>query len=158
MWAARDEEGNLWFGGLSPFCAECLARVPEWLESDDPRVRERLLPETYTDPEEEEQWRKHGCPELERLFRSRSEIVRRDLESLRQVPATDSWFLAIRRGHEAAWLAALNGVRHALFTLDGLEPADMERNPLEIEGEARRTALLRIHFLAEVQMVIMDGD
>jgi len=156
MWVVRDEDGNLWFGGLTPFCADTLAEIPEILESQDPRVQDRLMPKTYEEPEEEDGWRRYSTPELERLFASRTQLVRRDLETLRQVPDTDAWFLSIQTGHENAWLAALNAVRLALFALHDLDAADMERDPDELECEETADALLKIHFLAEVQMVLIE--
>lgn len=156
MWVSRDEEGNLWFGGLTPFCAEALSEVPELLASQDPRVRERLLPDVYEDEEEQEGWDRYSTPELERLFASRGQLVGRDLETLRQVPDTDTWFLSIQSGHENAWLAALNAVRLTLFALHDLDAADMERDPAEYECTKTAEALLKIHFLADVQMVLIE--
>ena len=123
MWGARDEVGNLWLGGVNTFGAQALAIVPELLESDDPRVQKRLLPVTFDEDDEEEQWRKHGLPELARLFLSRSQLMRRDLESMRKVRDTDYWILCIPKGHESAWLSGLNGVRLALYELHDMEPA-----------------------------------
>ena len=42
MWVARVDEGWL-FGDLSPRTAEILRGVPMLLESEDPRVRARLI-------------------------------------------------------------------------------------------------------------------
>jgi hypothetical protein len=82
MHVERDPAGNLWCTGITALHADTLMHIPEWLESDDARVRERLLPSVYQDPADEEQWRKYGVPEIEHLFASRARIVGKDLESL----------------------------------------------------------------------------
>ena len=155
MWAVRDEHGELWLGEMPTEFAEALWRIPEWLQSEDPRVRERLLPEAYDDPEEEEHWRRHGSPELERLFLSRGEIVEKDLASMRPMATKDHWLLRIAQGHERAWLAALGGARLALFALHGLGSEDMDQPPSALDDEDKRLALERIHMMAELQMVLM---
>jgi hypothetical protein len=77
MWVARVDEGFV-FGDLTPASVETLKGVPMLLESADARVRARLLPETCDDADAEEHWRRHAVPELERLFLSRAQVVRRD--------------------------------------------------------------------------------
>ena len=155
MWAVRDEHGNLWLGEMPSEFARALWRIPEWLRSEDPRVRERLLPEAYDDPEEEAHWRRLGSPELERLFLSRGEIVKKDLASMRPMDTEDHWLLRVDLGHEKAWLAALGGARLALFALHGLEAEDMDQPPSSLDDEDKRSALQLIHMMAELQMVLM---
>lgn len=156
MWAARAEDGYL-FGGLTRTCVETLRGVPMLLESNDPRVRQRLVPETYQDPDEELQWRKHAAPELERLFLSRAQIVRRDLAKLHKLKDVDSWVLAIPDNHANAWLASLNAARLAMYVLAELEGKHLERDGHQKANDKQREAVLRIHFLAELQSVLM-GD
>lgn len=156
MWAARIADGYV-FGGLTRYCVDTLRGVPMLLESTDPRVRERLLPETYGDGDDEVQWQRHAAPELERLFLSRAQLVRRDLDGMRQLVDADSWLLTIRDNHVNAWLASLNAARLALYELNDLEPRHMERDGLELASPKQQEALLRIHLLAEVQAVLL-GD
>src|SRR5688572_20800715 len=117
MWVARVDEGYV-FGDLSPGTVDTLTGVPMLIESADERVRGRLLPETCADPEDEAHWRRHAVPELERLFLSRAQLVRRDLATLRKMPKSANHLLLIRDEHTNAWLAALNAARLALFVLN----------------------------------------
>src|SRR5688572_21394454 len=98
MWIARADDGFL-FGGLTRSCVDTLRGVPMLLESNDQRVRKRLLPDTYEDARDDANWRRHTAPELERLFLSRAQLVRRDLAGLRQLKDADSWVLVIPDAH-----------------------------------------------------------
>jgi hypothetical protein len=164
MWVARAEDGFV-FGGLTRECVETLRGVPMLIESNDERVRRRLLPETYDHHDDEQHWQEHATPELERLFLSRAQVVRRDLGKLRQLKSADSWVLPIPDEHVNAWLASLNGARLALFVLNELSAEHLEREGNNGATEKQREAVQRIHFLAEVQCVLLgdvdfddDGD
>ena len=63
MWAARVDEGFV-FGGLHAAMVETLKGVPMLIESSDARVRNRLLPETCDDPDDETEWRQHAVPDV----------------------------------------------------------------------------------------------
>jgi hypothetical protein len=156
MWVARVDEGFV-FGDLSPASVETLKGVPMLLESADVRVRERLLPETCSDPDDEEHWRRHAVPELERLFLSRAQLVRRDLATLRKMPKSQHQILLIPDAHTNAWLASLNAARLALFVLNDLEASHMEDAGFALAAPKQQEAMLRIHLLAEVQSVLL-GD
>ena len=156
MWVVRDENGYV-FGGLTPLAVDTLKAIPMLLESSDERVRRRLLPDTYGDPDAEAQWRRHSAPELERLFLSRANLVRRDLEGLKRLKKTDTWVLAIEDRHHNAWLSSLNAARLALYEMNDLTPAHMERDGIGLCSKKQREALSRIHFMAEVQSVLL-GD
>ena len=155
MRTERDPEGNLWLRDLTPLCADTAMRIPGLLKADDPRVRGRLLPEAYDDPEEEAHWRRLGGPELERLFLSRAELICRDLESLSRDGA-QTFSLRIPSGHEAAWLSGLNGARLALFALHDLEAEDMDREPHATGDPDKELALLRIHLMAYLQELLLS--
>jgi hypothetical protein len=156
MWAGRCDEGYV-FGGLSPTCVETLTGVPMLLESTDERVRERLLPDTCSDGDDEAQWRRHAVPELERLFSSRAQLVRRDLAGLRKLGKSDTQLLLIPNAHVNAWLAALNAARLALFVLNDLAAHHLEAEGYATASPKQQEALLRIHVLAEMQSVLL-GD
>jgi len=156
MWVARADDGYL-FGGLTQHCVETLRAVPMLIESNDPRVRKRLLPETYDCVEDEEEWRDAAVPELERLFLSRAQLVRRDLEKLKKLEQLDSWVLLIQDKHCNAWLSSLNAARLALYALADLKPEHLERDGIDLAAPKQQLALLRIHFLAEIQSVLL-GD
>jgi len=156
MWYARVTEGTV-FGGLQAPVLETLKGVPMLLESSDARVRERLLPETCDDPEDEAQWRRHAVPELERLFLSRAQLVRRDLAGVRKLANFDAHVLLVPTGHEAAWLGSLNAARLALFALNDLRAEHLEPEGFRKGTEKQQHAVLRIHLLAEIQSVLL-GD
>jgi hypothetical protein len=156
MWVLRVDEGHV-FGGLTAPCVETLKAVPMLLESTDSRVRDRLLPETCVDADDEAQWRRHSVPELERLFLSRAQLVRRDLATLRKLTAADAHLLLIPEAHTNAWLAALNAARLALYLLNDLTPSLMEADGFALATQKQQEAMARMHFLAEVQSVLL-GD
>ncbi|MFT4513554.1 MAG: hypothetical protein ACI89X_001877 [Planctomycetota bacterium] len=156
MWVARVDEGFM-FGDLTPSAVETLKGVPMLIESSDSRVRDRLLPETCSKEEDEQHWREHAVPELERLFLSRAQLVRRDLDSLRKMPESQNSVLLVLDVHVNAWVAALNAARLALFALN-----DMTAEHLDVEGFEKATpkqqeAILRLDMMAEMQAVML-GD
>ncbi len=154
MWVARVEEGFV-FGGLTPASVETLKGVPMLLESNDARVRDRLLPETCGKDDDEAQWRRHAVPELERLFLSRAQVVRRDLAGLRKLAGTDLQILLIPNAHGNAWLAALNAARLALYVMNDLTAEHLEGDAFAAGTQKQQEAVLRIHLLAEVQAVLL---
>ncbi|MBM3972503.1 MAG: DUF2017 family protein [Planctomycetes bacterium] len=156
MWVARVDEGWL-FGDLSPRTAEILKGVPMLLESEDPRVRARLLPETLDDVGHEADWRQHAVPELERLFASRSTLVGRDLAAMRPMKSGGKLLLLITNQHASAWLAALNAARLALYCLNDLNAAHMELDSEEPATPQQQQAIDSIHLMAEMQSVLL-GD
>jgi hypothetical protein len=157
MWAARVDEG-LVFGDLTPASLETLKGVPMLIESGDVRVRERLLPETCLGEDDEQDWRQHAVPELERLFLSRAQLVRRDLANLRQIPKTTESVLFIQDGHVHAWLAALNAARLALFALADLKAEHMEEDGFLAADSKQQEAVLRIQLMAWMQSVLLGDE
>jgi hypothetical protein len=65
--------------------------------------------------------------------------------------------LLIPDGHVAAWLAALNAARLALYVLAELSAEVMEPENFDQASQKQQEALLRIHLLAEIQSVLL-GD
>lgn len=158
MRVERDAGGHLTLRRMASLCADTLLRLPSWLESEDPLVRRRLLPQVFEDPEEEAQWRRFGASELEYLFLSRAEILRRDLETLEpEGVLAFSFRMRIPRGHESAWLSSLNGGRLALFVMHKLDEQDMARDPASLQDPEKELALLRIHLMAWVQELMLDS-
>jgi hypothetical protein len=156
MWAARVDEGYL-FGELTSDAVQTLRGVPMLMESSDERIRRRLLPETCIEPEDEQHWREHAVPELERLFLSRAHLVQRDLDKLRKLPDSEGHCLLVIHEHVNAWLAALNAARLALFELNDLTAAHMETEGFSGASAKQQEAILRISLLAEIQAVLL-GD
>lgn len=151
-----DSQGNLCFCDLSPICAESLLQIPSLLRSENPRVRERLLPETHKDPEEEQEWRRLGACELEHLFASRADLIEKDLQGIEQ-DSDSSFRLAIAGKHRSAWLSGLNAARLTLFILHKLADHDIDKDPGSIGDVDKDMALLRIHLLAYMQELMIEG-
>ena len=154
MWVARVEEG-LVFGGLTAATVDTLRGVPMLIESNDERVRQRLLPETCAAEDDEQHWREHAVPELERLFLSRAQLVRRDLDKMRAVADGDEHVLLVPDEHVNAWIAALNAARLALYVLNDMTAAHMEEEGFADASPKQQQAILRIGLLAEMQAVML---
>ncbi|MFN6196778.1 MAG: DUF2017 family protein [Planctomycetota bacterium] len=157
MWVARVDEGWL-FGDLSPRTAEILKGIPMLLESEDPRVRARLLPETLADEGHEADWRAHAVPELERLFASRATLVGRDLAAMRPMKSGGKLLLLVTNPHASAWLAALNAARLALYALNDLTATHMEMDSAEPATAQQRQAIASINLMAEMQSVLLGDE
>lgn len=151
-----DKAGNIRFRGLPSICADTLMRLPDILASDDPAVRLRLLPETYRDPQDRDDWRKYAVPGLEHLFADRVEIIARDLVSLAE-DGENLFEMAIPAAHRTAWLSALNAARLTLYVEAGLDPEDVELEPGDLEDFDQDVALMRIHLLAFMQEMMLEG-
>lgn len=157
MWVAKVDEGWL-FGDLTPASVETLTGVPMLIESNDARVRGRLLPETCDGEEDEQHWRQHAVPELERLFLSRAQLVRRDLAQMKKMPQSVNGLLLIPFEHVNAWLAALNAARLALFALNDMVAEHMTPEGFATATAKQQEAALRIDLLAEMQGVLLGED
>ena len=152
----RTPAGDILLRDLHQVFVDILIMLPAVLESDDPRVRDRLLPRAYEDDEEEEEWRRIGAPELEHLFASRVRLIRKDLKTLAPEQG-DVYRLDIPRIHENAWLSGLNAARHTFFILNELEPGDVERDPEDLKDPEKAMALLHIHLMGWMQELIMKA-
>ena len=152
----RDKDGNLQVKDLAPLHADTLLRIPEWLRSDDPRVRDRLLPPAYEDDDLQDEWCQLVGGELEHLFKSRCELVEQDLQEM-TVDDDLVFSLPIPREHCAAWLSALNAARLALFAMHDLEAEDMEVDLADIEDGDKELVVLRIHIMAFLQEMMIEA-
>ena len=156
MEVTRDADGDLRLSRLAPLHADTLLRIPDLLRSDDRRVRDRLLPPAYEEGDDQAHWRRNAAPELERLFASRAELIRKDLASLAAAEGP-AFSMRIRQTHASAWLAGLNAARLALYALHDLTPADMERAPEALGDFDKEVALVRIHIMAFLQEMLIDA-
>ena len=151
-----DQVGDFLIHDMEPVCVDTLMRMPSILESDDPRVRERLMPTTYTDPEEEAEWRRHATPELEHLFAANVDLVREDLKSI-EIDSASLYQFTIQAKHKTAWLSALNAARLAIFVVNDMVAEDMEIEIGQAGDRVKDLALLRIHILAFLQESLIAG-
>ncbi len=151
-------DGALELRQLDPLEVDVLLRVPELLESDDPRVRDRLMPSAYDDPHEEKQWRELVGPELQHLFASHVETVRGDLAGLVVEPGGHGYRLTIPAKHRSAWEAAMTGASHVLYLLAELEPEDAASDPGDLGDPDGDLALFRIRVLGGLLSEILDVE
>lgn len=154
-------DGSMQVSGMPVLLADSLLRIPGLLRSDDPQVRQRLLPDVYGEDAQEQEWRKHAVPELEHLFLSRAEILQRDLATL-GAGADGQYQMTIGRSHQTAWLSSLNAARVALFTLHGLQPQDMDQErdldaAAAEEEQHKHLAIARIWLMAWLQELLLGA-
>ena len=152
------DDDSLELRHLDALEVDVLLRVPELLESRDPRVRDRLLPAAYDDPDDEQQWRSLVVPELEHLFASRTEIVRKDLAGIAVESRGGGFRLKIPSAHRSAWESAMTGASHVLYLLAGLAPGDTTLEPGDLGDPDRDVALYRIRVLGYLLSEILDLD
>jgi len=156
MHVRRDRDGTLLLAGLAPLVADTLLKLPQWIASADPALRERLLPRAYQDERAEKEWERLAHPELEHLFQSRGEILRQDLARMKR-GRLGRMMLKIPETHVSAWLSALNAGRHALYILHEVDPSDVGRDLAAVDDPEQAEAILRMEILAWVQQILIEG-
>lgn len=156
MYVVSHQDGSRWFRDVPPICVDTLKQMFEWIDSDDPRVRKRIYPDTFADPAEEAAWRRLMGSELEHLVQSRREIVEQDLARLR-LDDTGFYRFPVGKGHDGAWLSTLTAARLALFELHGLSPHDMDVDLEDDVPDTKAVALLRIDLLGLLQELLLQG-
>lgn len=144
MKLVRQEDGQLLVSGISKRCAEALRQLPEWLRGENESASTLRL-RVYRDEQDEREWRRHGVPEIEHLFATRSQLLLRDLATLCPAGA-GTYRLRIANRHTNAWFSSLNLAAHVLFEQHGLSEADMELDvPRALEDFRKFQAALTIH-------------
>ncbi|MEM7205630.1 MAG: DUF2017 family protein [Planctomycetota bacterium] len=141
---------------LGPLHVDTLMRMPEWLQSDDPRARSRLFPAAYTDADDLADWQRYAHPDLAHLYASRVELISTDLASL-DADEEMTFQMIIPDKHGAAWLSALNGARLVLYSLHDLTVEDMETDPADLDDVDKELVLLRIHVMAYLQELLIEA-
>ena len=172
MYVSKDEDG-IWLRELPVWVMDTLLSLSQWVQSDDPRVLARLLPNAYEDAEQDREWRDALGASLEHLVASRSEIVDGDLrqmevctgggedeeqeagsEGFAEGPLFNVW---IPGSHVSAWTDLLQAGTHALFILDGLTHEDVERGLEDVSAAPeKRVAMLRLSILQEILVRIIE--
>ena len=173
MYLQRETDG-VWLHELPVWVVDTLLCLPEWIESDHPDVRKRLLPQAYQDPQQDAEWREALGDSLEHLFASRTEIVRGDLKKLEVRPpeldpdadpedldldlASQTLFSVwIPAAHVAAWVSTLQAGTHALFILEGLSEEDLDGDPETIAEPEKQVSMLRLSVLQEILVRLIEG-
>ena len=160
MYIEREDDAVI-LRDLPVWVVDTLLCLPEWIESDNPEVRERLLPKAYLDEEEDKEWRDALGSSLEHLVSSRTEIVSKDLRDLtisagpttpgEEAFATQTLFeVRIPGPHISAWISTLQAGTRALFILEGLTAEDVSREIPSNEDPEKQVSMLRLAVLQEI--------
>lgn len=166
-----EREGeDTWIRCMPVWVVDTLMRLPAWLESEDPAVRQRLLPQAYAEPEAEREWRQHITPELLHLFESRTEIIRKGLSGL-QIESGDAvqgegldldasegitFALRIPGKHLSAWLTSLQAATHAVFLMEDLGEEDIGTDPRDETDPGRQLAMMRLLIMQELVAMLCE--
>lgn len=142
---------------IHPLFAGLLAELPGVAAEHD-KARDRLYPDPTGDDGTEDlrdDWREHVQPDLERLFASSREIVLRDIAPLEN--GRRSGKVVIPQGHLDAWINVLNQARLVTVESHGLTERDLERREPPDLTNPQGLALLRVHFYAHVQELLVEA-
>lgn len=152
MQIRRQEDGDVEISGLDAVLFALLRDAPE---AADPRGDARALDRLFTRPSEagEEElvddWNEFVQPELQHLFESSNETVRRDLAEVQESDA--GMTLAISSEHLDGWINCLNQARLVLAARFRFEETDMDAELPPAPLQARDFALFQVHLYGYVQ-------
>lgn len=160
MYIEREDDAVI-LRDLPVWVVDTLLCLPEWIESDNPAVRDRLLPKAYLDDEADKEWRDSLGSSLEHLFATRTQIVSKDLRNLEissgPTAPGDEAFAAqtlfqvrIPGPHVSAWVSTLQAGTHALFILEGLTSEDVSREIPSTDDPEKQVSMLRLAVLQEI--------
>jgi hypothetical protein len=172
MHIEREDEG-VWLQEMPMWVVDTLLCLPEWIESDNPDVRARLLPKAYEDEQEDKEWREALGSSLEHLVAKRTEIVRGDLQSLEIVtpdfePTGDIeedekrlshqtlFNVWIPAAHVSAWISTLQAGTHAIFILDGLTAEDVDHEVDDDLDPEKQISIVRLSILQEILVRLLE--
>lgn len=142
---------------LHPLFAGLLAELPA-VAADHDQARGRLYPEPTEDEEAEdlrEDWREHVQPDLERLFASSRELVTRDLAPLAEERRSAK--VVIPAKNIDAWINVLNQARFVTVGANRFTESDLDRRDPPDLTTPRGMALLRVHFYAHLQELLVEA-
>lgn len=163
------------FEDIEPFFLDLLHRIPASADpGDNAAAAERLFadPVAAEDDEDDfnEDWQTYVEPEIRDLFRSASEIVSGDLQTL---PSTDSsrtldefvfdpaLFVStdqtfeLPRQHIDAWMTTLNQARLVIAAKQGFGEREMDEDMQFPPLSGRDLCLFQIHFYDFLQQVLL---
>ncbi len=172
MFIDHQNEG-VWVRDMPMWVVDTLLTLPEWIESDHPGVRRRLMPKAYQDEAQDQEWRDALGASLEHLVAKRTEIVRGDMQQVQITadPEVDDdeldeetfvdqtlFEVWIPAAHVSAWVSSLQAGAHAIFIIEGLTEADLSQ---EAAGEIlpeKHISLVRLSILQEILVRLLDAD
>lgn len=148
-------EAALEFGGIHPFFAGLLLELPQ-VAAKQGHAERRLYPAPAAAGEEDlcADWREVVRPELENLFASNRQSVEQDLMAWKNPEGGTT--LLVPRGHVDAWLNTLNQARLIIVEKNRFTEGDLDASSLPDLASRRGLALLKIHFYAHVQELMLE--
>lgn len=176
MFIDRREDG-IQLRAVPAWVVDTLMCLPDWVESDHPDVRARLMPKAYEDEEQDKEWREALGHSLEHLVSSRTEILRKDLKSMTveadSLPPVDDdkdaepieetfalqtlFSVFIPAAHLPAWISTLQAGTHALFILEGLTKQEVNSDPqFDQLPPEKQVAMLRLNTLQEILVSLLE--
>lgn len=149
----QDENGGFEVSELHPLFAGMIGDLPRAASCHE-GAEERIYPDPVAGVAGEilSDWREHVRPGLEHLFASSREIVAKDVAAVARESRC-----AIPAKHFDAWLNALNQARLAIAGRNGFTEADLDRAEPPDLTTKRGIDLLRIHFYAELQGLLLEA-
>lgn len=144
------------FGGIHPFFAGLLLELPR-VAGQQAHAEQRLYPAPTASGEEDlcADWRELVRPELENLFASNRELVAQELAAWKNPESGTP--LQVHRGHVDAWLNTLNQARLIIVEKNRFTEADLDTSLPPDLATRRGLALLKVHFYAHVQELMIEA-
>jgi len=144
---------------LDPFLAELLRQLPASTSPENsPAAQSRLFSRPADEKEKEicAEWKLYVQPELQRLFRSATEIVAADLQQLsgNEKPFANRK-LFIPAKHADAWLSALNQARLSIAARNNFSDGELSDNYRSPIGSRRDLSLFQVNFYGFLQEFIL---
>jgi hypothetical protein len=146
---------------LDPVCIDLLRQLPGRAQTNDPEITARLYPTPYDDLEFEhlEDWAEYVTPDLEQFSRSASDIVKQDLENLRNEILNEG-SLEISIDHLNAWIHVLNQARIVMATRHNFSEETMEFREFPTDPDAAFDLFLMnfYGYLLELFVSLSQGE
>lgn len=151
--------GDLWLRSLEPPFVRVLQALPGMLRlaEEHPEARARLRPDAYEESALAEEWRRHGVPEIERLFATARDLVAADLARLEREGFSRTFRLRIPAAHHTAWMSSLNAARLAIGEVYRIRDEDLAPGRAFDPGSERDSALLDLSLLGWLQELLVDA-
>lgn len=147
---------ELEFGGIHPFFAGLLLELPR-VAAQQQHAERRLYPAPVASGEEDlcADWREVVRPELESLFASHRQTVEQDLVAWKNPQSGAP--LHVPRPHVDAWLNTLNQARLIIVEKNRFTEADLDTSLPPDLASRSGLALLKVHFYAHVQELMLEA-
>lgn len=152
MEITRQAGGDFLISRLDRVLYTLLREVPDTADpSGDSRALDRLYSRPAGPDEADfvDDWQELVQPELQHLFESANETVRRDLAHAEQ--EEDGMLVTISENHVDAWINSLNQARLVLAARFGFGDKDMEGELPLAPLQPREFALFQVHLYGYIQ-------